>query len=158
MLTLNKGLSVSPALSVSRCTRSQEGSQPGQMTQIGQRDIPYHGESAPYIICAELPRRGQSLLGNRVGISQKIVSNCIVGHLFFLWFIRLSLSFFISLFVTITIILIIIIIICYVILIFTVLISVHEFYFFPILLPIPQEEGGGRNEVDPTWSLLAIWG
>jgi len=52
------------------CMRNWEGTQPAQLTQTGKKDIPYHMMSySAYKPWGGWPR-GQSLLGNRLGISQ----------------------------------------------------------------------------------------
>lgn len=52
-----------------------------------QKDIPHHTTSCPGCKLGELPGRGQSLLGDRLGTDQWVVSNCIGHHLFHLGFV-----------------------------------------------------------------------
>ena len=47
-----------------RGTRSREGTQPGQLTQTGQRNTPYHVMSCPVYKLGGVGQGGGSLLGN----------------------------------------------------------------------------------------------
>jgi len=60
-----------------RCLGSWEGTQPGQLTQTGQRDIPYRMTSRSVCKLGELAGGQQLLLGNGLGIIHWVVSNYI---------------------------------------------------------------------------------
>jgi len=57
-----------------RSTGSWEGTQPGQLIQTGQRDIPHHMVSCSVHKLGELARDQRSLLRDRLGISQRVVT------------------------------------------------------------------------------------
>lgn len=52
---------------------------PGQVTWTGPRDIPYHRTPRPGYKLGQLDVRGQSLLGNGLGLGLQVVSHC-TGH------------------------------------------------------------------------------
>lgn len=64
LLTLNQGLFSFPSAAASRCTRSWEDAWPGQLTQTGQRDIPYQRTSCPIYKPGEIcSRRANCVFG-----------------------------------------------------------------------------------------------
>ena len=80
-----------------RGTRNWEGTQPGQVTPTSQRDIPHHIECHGQYINQGALGGGKSLPRDWLGISQQMVSNCVVPQTCrVLWcFISLLISLFI---------------------------------------------------------------
>jgi len=73
------------------CTGSWEGTQPGQLTPSGQRDIPYHIMSCSAYISGGEAGQGL-LLRNRLGTSRLAMSNCFsFASLVFWWVLFFSL-------------------------------------------------------------------
>ena len=139
--------SVSHAVPASRCARSWEGAEPGQVTRSSPRDIPYHRRSWPVY-------KGRGSWAGGVdrcsGMGQWVASNCPVHGLSFLGF---YLPFFFVLFLFIRIIILILFFFFFLvssIFSFSVVIKLllsqptsFPFFFFP-LLPIPVGGEGGR--------------
>lgn len=65
---------------------------PGQVTWTGPRDIPYHRTPRPGYKLRQWDVRGQSLLGNGLGLGLQVVSHCTGHHMPSLGFIPFSLS------------------------------------------------------------------
>lgn len=78
-----KECSVSCALPLSRYTR-QEGAQPGRLTWTGQGVFPHRGTLCSIHNLRELGGRNPSLLRDRLGTSQSMMSNCMMSYLCFL--------------------------------------------------------------------------
>lgn len=72
MLVLNPGLF---SFSSSNSAR-KPGGNTGELNRSSPRGVPYHRTSQPVRNWGQLARRGQSLLRNKLGISQRVVSNC----------------------------------------------------------------------------------
>lgn len=70
------------------CTGNWEGTEPGHLIQIVQRDIPHHVGSC-WTIKLERLAGGLSLLNlrDRLDIGWCVISNCIVHHLLCIFFI-----------------------------------------------------------------------
>ena len=66
-----------------RGTGNWEGTQPGQLTRTGQRDVPYYTVSCSVYKLGGVGQGYWSLLRDWLAISQQVVSNCIVPHLGF---------------------------------------------------------------------------
>jgi len=123
-----------------RCTRSWEGTQPGQLTQTGQSDIPCHVTSCSAYKLGELAAGSDRWLGTGWAL--------VSGR----WAVALCNTCFVYSF---TIIIIVIIILSS----FSVLLSCHYLSprvlsFFLIPFPIPRKVGG-RSERMAVWCLAA---
>ena len=73
------------------CTGSWEGTEPGQLTPAGKRDIPYCMLSLLINKTGEFGRGGtkEPLLLNWMSMNHQVVSSCIVHHLFCIFFITI---------------------------------------------------------------------
>jgi len=60
-----------------RCAGSRDVTQLGQLTQTGQRAIPYHVTSWSVYELGVLAGGQQSLLGDRLGVVPQVASSCI---------------------------------------------------------------------------------
>ena len=150
--------SVSHAVPASRCARSWEGAEPGQVTRSSPRDIPYHRRSWPVY-------KGRGSWAGGVdrcsGMGQWVASNCPVHGLSFLGF---YLPFFFVLFLFIRIIILILFFFFLVSSIFSfsvvikLLLSQPTSFPFFFFSPAPHPSGRGRGEDEAVgWCLVAVW-
>jgi len=66
-----------------RCVGSWEGTQLGQLTQTGHRDVPYRMASCS-VHSLGVAKGQRLLLEDRLGIGHRVASNCIVHHLLYI--------------------------------------------------------------------------